>query len=671
MPKVLIKQNPHPFPLKQLQAEPEAYMEKLTVPELAKIIEYLSSHYYNDIALVSDDIFDRLQDRLRQLDPNHPALGQVGAPVVEIATIFTEGPSASLTNPKYRVKTELPFWMGSMDKIKPGEASLANWLAKYPGEKVLSDKLDGTSALLVISKNNEMQLFTRGDGQYGQDISVILPYLYLPEIKGFSKPNSEGIVFAVRGELIISKDNFQPFIGEVPNARNLVSGIINSKKIDPELLHIVDLVGYEIIYPSNQKPSEQFEVMSKLGFITPSTKTVATVDENSLIQYYAERHKMSPYEIDGIIVTDNKLHPRNTDGNPKYSFAFKMMIDEATQVVETEVTGVTWEAQKDGYLFPVIHVNPVFVSGVTIKQCSGKNAKFMLDHSIGTGSIVKITRDGEVIPGIYQVITPSIFGFAELPDPIQTPYHWTETHVDIVLDDPNENPDVHQKRVAAFFKQLGVAGLGPGMVAKCIDGGLTTVPNILNATIQDFLSIPGIQEKTATKLHTNIKNAFAQAELETLMVASNAFGRGFGHRRIKLILDHIPDVLDWDPEKLTEKICDIPGYNKKTAEQFSSRLTDFKAFSATLPTKKKLLKKSSLKQSGEQIKGGDKFKDEVVVFTGFRNKEWEDIIKKEGGQVVPNITGKTTLVIVKDENFQSSKTQKAQQMGIPIKTTIF
>jgi NAD-dependent DNA ligase len=79
-------------------------------------------------------------------------------------------------------KVKLPVFMGSMDKIKPNTNTLKIWDKKYKGPYVVSAKVDGVSGLYVKEKGKET-LYTRGDGEYGKDISKLIQHLHFPEIE--------------------------------------------------------------------------------------------------------------------------------------------------------------------------------------------------------------------------------------------------------------------------------------------------------------------------------------------------------------------------------------------------------------------------------------------------------------------------------------------------------
>jgi len=143
--------------IKELLVNPYDYANKISVDDLVDILKSLSYHYYNtQEALVPDEIYDLLKGVLEERDPTNPYLEEIGAPIS-------------------KDKVKLPYFMASLDKIKPSTDAVSVWKKKYPGPYVLSDKLDGVSGLLVRFKNN-FKLFTRGDGSKGQDISYLISY---------------------------------------------------------------------------------------------------------------------------------------------------------------------------------------------------------------------------------------------------------------------------------------------------------------------------------------------------------------------------------------------------------------------------------------------------------------------------------------------------------------
>ena len=169
-----------------------------------------------------------------------------------------------------------------------------------------------------------------------------------------------------------------------------------------------------------------------------------------LSEYFKDRRKNSDYLIDGIIVNNNQKHKRTKKGNPKYAFAFKDVLE--VQMAFATIKNIEWNASKDGYLNPVVNLEPVELGGVTIKRVTAYNAKFVKDNSLGKGAIVKIIRSGDVIPYIMGVISPSKDGKWQQPPLDVGKWKWTNSGVDIELEDKSNNKNVMIKELVNFSK---------------------------------------------------------------------------------------------------------------------------------------------------------------------------------------------------------------------------
>ena len=162
------------------------------------------------------------------------------------------------------------------------------------------------------------------------------------------------------------------------------------------------------------------------------------------------------YEIDGLIITNNKINNRNKDGNPKYSFAFKMDLE----FVITKVISVEWNASKHGKLKPIVNIEPALLCGTTNKKATGNNADFIVKNGIGPGAIVKLIKGGEIIPKIIEVLEKTE---PQLPD---VEYKWNETKKEVILLNKEDDEKVQIKRIVTFFKTIGVENIGPGLYKK-------------------------------------------------------------------------------------------------------------------------------------------------------------------------------------------------------------
>lgn len=599
------------------------YGNKITIKKLVDILDYLSDIYHNtsDVTkIVSDKIFDELEDILRTRSPNNKYFKNIGAKI----------------NNKEKVK--LPVRMPSLEKNKD-EKSVNLYINKFKNNFVLSDKLDGVSAMYHNGK-----LFKRGDGDIGTDIS---PFIQPLKIK---IPDN----IYVRGELIIPKKFHTNFSNTDP--RNVVSGYLNANNINDSLTKYIEFVAYEVI-DSELSPEEQFKLLDQHKIKRVETKIVKDLSIKLLQDYLLLRKEKSKYTIDGIVIYHNSPYeiPTKSKSNPKYAFAFKMDLDEQKKV--TTVIEVEYNASKDGNLIPRVIFEPVKIGGVTINKATAHNAKFIKDKKIGPGSVIEIIRSGDVIPKIINVIKPNKEGF--MP---KGKYHWNETNTHLVLDDKSEDKTVLSSNILNFITKMKIDNVNIGLVNKFIEHGLNTINKILEATTDDYLEIDGIKEKMATKIYNNIQEKLKSCILEQVMHASNIFGIGLGERKLKLIIDKYPDILTKTGDLLS-LIIEIDGFAEKTAQRFVDKLPEFKQFLKQHP-KIKLC-------SGKEVKSkktptGTKYQNQILVFSGFRDNDFKEDVESQGGKVSDTINSKTTILVVKDKTKTTGKIKKAVDLGIEI-----
>jgi len=608
-----------------------SFLETLNQTDLDHMIVKLNHVYYNTKeSLLTDNEYDIVKEYIMKKYPDDKAIEAIGAPIISEA----------------RGKATLPYEMWSMDKIKPDSGELAKWTNKFKGPYVLSWKLDGISGLYTNNK-----LYTRGDGKIGQDISHLIPILKLPFANAKTKEN-----MAVRGEFILNKDVFKSKYAEkFANPRNMVAGIVNSNTIS-ESAKDLHFVAYECIVP-HVKPSEQFQILKDAGFEVVENKMVASINNESLSEYLVENRDNPEYEIDGIIVADDNIHPRNS-GNPEHAFAFKMVLSD--QKAEAKVVDVLWEASKDGLLKPRVRIEPVKIGGVTIQYITGNNAKYIRDNQIGIGSVVELIRSGDVIPKITRVIVK-----ATSPKLPTEQYTWTETGVDIKVENMETNATVLEKNITAFFTELEVDGLKAGNVKKIVDAGFNTVPKILRMTTEDFQKV-GFKS-TAAKYVTNIKEKVDDASLTKLMVASGLIGRGIGEKKIAPLVSEFPDI-----QRITiEQAKSVKGIEAKTAATIMENIPKFLLFIKECQLDNKLLenKLSEKKSSIKEIQVHDNaLKGKKIVMTKVRDKEIINALSEFGATLEDNMKKDVFVLVVKTKDDVSNKTKYAVENGIPIMT---
>ena len=358
-----------------------------------------------------------------------------------------------------------------------------------------------------------------------------------------------------------------------------------------------------------------------------------------------------------------KIYPRQNK-NPEYAFAFKMVLLD--QMVEAKVVDVLWTPSKDGYLKPRVRIEPVTIGGAVIEYATGFNAAFVENNKIGVGAVIQLIRSGDVIPHILDTIVPA--SVVKMPN---VPYHWNETHIDILLNNPEDDTIVREKNIAAFFQGLGVEGLSIGNTKRLMKAGYDSIEKIVDMTKSDFLNVDGFKEKTSDKLYTSIKENIEKISLSKLMAISNLLGRGMGEKRIKQVLDIYPDILvskESDKEKI-EKIISIKGFAKKTAEHFVKHITPMVKFIKDIH-KEELLKEDNeqSKEDNEQSKEDKNHPlyNKTIVLSGFRDKTMQEELEKIRAIISNSLSKNTLVLIVKDKDKKTSKITKAESLSIPI-----
>ena len=616
-------------------SEGEPYLNTLNEQELSSMIRKANTLYYcNNEPIMTDSQYDMLKEYIEEKFPNNVAI--------------SEGHTqCSVVVQKSKVK--LPFQMWSMDKIKD-KKGIQRKLKKYKGPYVVSAKMDGISALYQ-SKDGVYKLYTRGNGITGQDISWMIDYINVPTYDED---------FTVRGELIIKKKVFKKkYSKNFANTRNFVAGVANSKNIEPNVVKDIDFVAYEVIEPL-LKPSKQIKYLldnkyNTVPVVKGKNNTVKKVDNEILSELLMDWRENLEHEIDGIIVTHDKIYPRKS-GNPDHAFAFKMVLSD--QIVESMVLDVEWHPSKDGYLKPKLKIKPVKIGGAKIQYVTAHNAAYIVNNNIGIGTIIQIIRSGDVIPKVHSVVEPS----NKPKMPTGYDYEWNKTKIDLVLLDADSNEVVRIKQMDDFFKTLDVSGLGRGNIKRLYDAGYTDIYKILEMTLDDYVEIEGFKEKSGGKILNSIKDRLQNCDLSNLMSASNMFGRGLGVKKMKLIMDNYPNILTMkgtDKKKL-EIIGSIEGFNVKTAGLFVSNISKFITFMKDIGYEHRLDNKNNTKKEKHSLS------DKKIVMTGSKDKTLKKKFDELGINLSSSVSKNTDFVIVSSMDETTSKMEKAKKLGITI-----
>jgi NAD-dependent DNA ligase len=370
--------------------------------ELISALEAADDHYHNTgEPIVEDNEYDVAKRFAENSNPAHVYFTGVGSTV-------------------RGGKIKLPYQMGSLDQVEVGE--IADWVRNWnlkDERVVVTDKLDGTSAMIVYNDLGELQIaYSRGNGIEGADITRHISRI--PSVP--RKVAIPGLV--VRAEVIISTENFktvqsiQPSRSGSPykNPRNAVAGIMNAKTNNRDVYQYIDVIAYEMVKGAGTNIGSKQDHLENLeyeGFMVAPFGVMmgtALTDEN-LTDYLNSRRHLTRYEIDGLVLdVDSKskrdeMNPTRSTLNPAYAVKYK--VASADNIKNVRVIEVEWNVSKHGYYKPRVRIEPTELMGVTIQHATGFNAKFIADNSIGKGAVITITRSGDVRVSLF---SPKVTG---------------------------------------------------------------------------------------------------------------------------------------------------------------------------------------------------------------------------------------------------------------------
>jgi DNA ligase (NAD+) len=636
-------------------------LEDVGLPAIFSLLELADELYFNDDEdpILDDPDYDMIWKFAKASEPTNAYFLGIGSKV-------------------RGGKVNLPYQMGSLDQIHEGEILgwIQKWdLSKYKG--VVSDKLDGASAMVVYDAKGCLQIaYSRGDGIQGADITRHMTEVRTcPKLINNSVSKSlAGKPLVVRGENIISVPNFQRAKTAVlrsngkpyKNPRNMVSGMMNASSNPIPAYMFVDFIAYEIV-GSELSKKEQLHLLDDLGFLVVSWEDwrFDNIDDDLMAAHIKTRKHRSPYELDGIVFDVESaekraaMNPTRSTLNPAYMFKYK--ITDESNVAYAICRDVEINLSKHGYLKPRISIEPVDLVGVTVSWATGFNMKFIRDHKIGPGATVKIARMGDVIPNVVAITRPMTTNNEQYEDWFNAKIaeygetYWTETGVDLVLQNTSNNATVKYEQLVDFFNAVDAPHLGEGNLQKIFDMGFETPESVIQLTTEDLGSILNsiIMGK---KIFVGLREKLTNIPLYKLMGSHPAFGRGVGVRKMKLLYDAFKG--DMSLCESFSRIVDVPGFEEKTAIKIQNGYQPFLNFLAEVEGLISIAPYEAPKEG--------KFTGVAVVFTNFRDKSLESQIVNAGGKVGSAVSGKTGLVVTPDPNGSSGKLNKARELGIKI-----
>jgi NAD-dependent DNA ligase len=642
--------------------------------QIAQIEEYIRHAnvcYRRGDPLMTDAEYDGLMDLLKKIDPENVLLQKA---------VIEETPTSR--------KESLPIPMYSLDKCK-SVAEIKQWLASKglsaDVELCITGKYDSIS--LCVNEVTK-SAWTRGDGLVGQRSNehfekMTLPQEYnvYPDI--MSIPN--GHTF---GEAIIPKRIFEErkhtFLKsdgtEYAVARNMVAGLFNADEISNYLDSVV-YVRYGWVNNLNLAHHVELNYLNEVNLIPVPYHIIKA---NQLTEEMCDELYngfLQEFEIDGLVIDVNDPYLRSALGrelnqNPAYARALKL--PKWSKTLITTAQGIEWSVNKNGTLKPVILIEEVDYNGTKINRVTGHNWRYLVENHIAKNSIIEITRSGEVIPKHLNtiswdldenqsLITLGLIGKCPICDHNLL---LKETGVDIYCSNEEcEERIIH--KIIHFFRVLDFENFGEGEIRNVFEAGFNSIEKIWNISLNQLLTIDGWADKSAKTFLSQIVKWNNGIGFAKYSYALDLYNDALGEKTIQLIFDHLTELeinnlqLWSEGSWVIDRLCQIPGVAEKTAQIFINGISLYfsnNCFEDIIPI---VIWKITPKNTN--ING--KFKGFKVCFTGFRSKEMEEWIIKEGGEVVSGVSKNTTHLIVNDLNATSSKLKKARNLqGLQIMT---
>ena len=672
---------------------------KVRIDELSKIIE---SHNYNYYILaqptISDYDFDMLLNELISLEKQYPEFitadsptQRVGGDITkEFQTVKHRYPMLSLSN-SYNIEEVKDF----ITRIKK--------TIEEDVEFVCELKFDGISISLTYENGIFVKAVTRGDGIQGDDVTTNVKTIRtIPlRLKG-NYPDS----FEMRGEIIMPHSSFNAInaeredLGQQPfaNPRNAAAGTIKLQDSKEVAKRKLDQYCYFMMMDNDKmifnNHYESLMAARQWGFNVSNFMALCkNVDEiEDFINYWDEKRKELPFDIDGIVIKVNDFKQREILGftakSPRWAIAYKFKAEEA----HTQLLSVDFQVGRHGTITPVANLEPVQLAGTIVKRATLHNADFIEQLDLHYNDIVSVEKGGEIIPKITAVdLSKRKEEYQKVAFITRCPECGTEL-VNIEGETawycPNTLgcPPQIKGRIEHFIsrKAMNIESLGEGKVEVLFDNDLIKdYSDLYKLTYDDIFGLEKVivvdNEKESAVRKVSFKEKTAKNILDAIEKSKSvpfarvlfALGIKFvGETTAKLIakaMGSIDNIINASVEELTE----IEEVGEKIAVSIKDFFSDERNINITNKLREAGLqfeqeKKAAKDEDSSGILSG---KSIVVsgVFSTMSRDEIKQLIEDLGGKNVSSISSKTSFIVAGDK-MGPEKRKKAEALGIEIKS---
>lgn len=667
---------------------------------IAELSETIDNHNYRYYVLaqpsISDYDFDMLMNELIALEKEFPELAlptsptqRVGGDLTkEFPTVKHRYPMLSLANSYNRDEI--------IDFIKRIEKTI-----EEPVEFVCELKFDGVSISLTYENGILVRAVTRGDGTQGDEVTNNIKTIHSVPLKlrgDYPK------FLEMRGEIIMPHDSFNKINAErdelgmslFANCRNAAAGTIKlqdpketaRRRLDNFCYYMMmDKVPYSTHYQSLMAAKEW-------GFnISPHMKVCRNIDEiEDFINYWDEKRRNLPFDIDGIVIKVNSFAQREQLGitakSPRWAIAYKFKAEQ----VSTKLLSVDFQVGRHGTITPVANLEPVFLAGTTVKRATLNNADFIKQLDLHYEDIVKVEKGGEIIPKIIEVdLEKRKIGSKPVEFITKCPECGavlTQKEGETAWYCPNSMgcPPQIKGRIEHFIsrKAMNIESLGEGKVEVIFDNHLiNNYADLYDLTydqlyglekVETFIDESSLFPETVTrkvsfkeKTVNNILNSLIKSREVPFARVLYALGiREIGETTAKILaneMGNIDNLINASLEELTAINTIGPTIAQSIRDFFDDErniqiINRLKAAGLQFSQEKKATSSENQVLAGKTI---------VVsgVFANFSRDGIKQLIEDLGGKNASSISSKTDFVVAGDK-MGPEKKKKAETLGVKI-----
>lgn len=647
---------------------------------IEKLKEELKDHNYRYYILnhpaISDFEYDILLNELDTLEKKFPEYATGDSPTRQVGSDIQKEfvqyrhtyPMLSLGN-TYN-EEELREFDNRTRKSTGGDV-----------EYVCELKFDGASISITYRNGSMLRALTRGDGTRGDDVSTnVRTIRSLPvRINAGDLPEE----FVVRGEILmpravfdrINRDRTEAGLVPFANPRNAAAGTL--KTLDTRIVASRELTCFIYFLLSEELPHDtHYSNLLKAkqwGFNVPdSIRLCGNIDEViEFINHWDSERKKLPYDIDGVVVKVNSLKLQEDLGftakSPRWAIAYKYKAEQAA----TRINSILFSVGRTGTVTPVANLEPVFLSGTTVKRASLHNADQIALLDLHKHDTVFIEKGGEIIPKITGV---DITARDEKSERILFITNCPECGTVLVKNEGEANhfcpnylhcPPQIKGRIEHFIgrRAMNIEGLGEETIDLLFSRGMIkTFADLYDLKKEDLIPLERMGEKSATNIINNIKGS-TQVPYSRVLYALGI--RHVGETVAKTIARQFRSIDDLIKARLDE-ITSVREIGPKIAASiiaFFADVDNIEIINRLKTAGIRLSETSTVAKSGNSLAGN------TIVISGTFAKhsrdEYKEIIENHGGKNSSSISGSTSFILA-GENMGPAKKEKAAELGIPL-----